>query len=113
MKSLRFGFFFMILVSLTISSISYAGDESTGNYFVDSASKLARGVVNVAVSPAELSCAIYYDAETKPYTAAFTGIAKGTFGVARRILVGAAEAVTFMIPTEPWIGPVCQKSGWN
>jgi len=70
-------------------------------------------VVNILTSPAEFTCEIYYDAYEHPFLAGFTGSAKGAWLTVRRLLVGTAEILTFMVPGEPMIDGACNKDAWH
>jgi len=82
-------------------------------FAAQSASKLGRGAKNMVTSVVEVSCQMYYDLEDRPYTGALSGLLKGAVFMVRRALVGVADTVTFLIPSEPMIEDVCSGESWN
>ena len=84
-------------------------------YAQDPASKLARGITNIATSPLEYLVQ-YYESEgnyQNPLATAFSLIfgvpVKGTMDMAVRLLAGVYDTVTFPIPLphryDPWLRP--------
>ena len=72
--------------------------------------KLGGGLENVITSPAEIPCTMKVEMEGGNAAAGFfTGFGKGTLFMLRRILVGATEVGTFMIPMERTIPRVCHE----
>ena len=86
-----------ILVALTLAPAAFAGGEHGGKehggsymshgYVGDSMVKLGRGLVNIVTTPAEFSCAIYYDFKDNAWTAPVTGTVKGAVLMVRRLVV--------------------------
>jgi putative exosortase-associated protein (TIGR04073 family) len=111
----------MVTRSLPVLTLAglllFAGlaDASSGrSYGVRAAEKLARGIVNVIASPLEIPVNAYKEQQRARdarvnivgegaalLTGTFTGI--GYTGI--RLLVAAAEIVTFPIATEPLLDP--------
>ncbi|MDP3920692.1 MAG: hypothetical protein Q8R76_07810 [Candidatus Omnitrophota bacterium] len=101
-----------VLGASALAPLAFAGGEHGGSqmshgYVSDSIGKLGRGVVNIVTTPAELSCAIYYDFNDNAWTAPITGTVKGAVLMVRRALVGVAEVASFPIPSHEWIPKVC------
>ena len=86
----------------------FAAEGTAGDYFKQIGTKFGRGVVNVVTSPADIGCTIGSEMADRPAYGFFTGLGKGTLFMLRRILVGATEVGTFVIPMERTIPPVCQ-----
>lgn len=68
--------------------------------------KLGRGVTNVVFSFIECGTNIQESVDEKGLPAFFEGAFKGLFYTAGRILSGAYDAVTFLIPIPESYGPV-------
>lgn len=101
---------FAIISILSLGPVPSFADEGTiGDYFYGIGTKLGRGILNVATSPAELPCNSYYDAKENSVAGAFTGFfGKGVVLMLQRILVGVSEIGSFVIPAERTIPPVCE-----
>ncbi|MBN1687847.1 MAG: exosortase system-associated protein, TIGR04073 family [Candidatus Omnitrophica bacterium] len=101
---------FLVFVMLMwgIAPYALAGEATTGDLVTDSGIKLGRGLVNIVSSVAEIPCGIGNEMEGGPWYGFFTGLGKGTVYMVRRILVGACEVGTFVIPMDATLPPVCQ-----
>lgn len=103
------------MVALSVACLAMAplplnaAEQTTGDYFAEIGTKFGRGLVNVVTSPAEIPCTMKVDMDASGATGFFTGFGKGTAFMLRRILVGATEVGTFMIPMERTIPPVCRE----
>lgn len=84
------------------------GEGNTGDYMIDIGTKFGRGLKNVVTSPAEIPCTMADDMGESKVGGFFTGFGKGTVFMLRRILVGASEIASFVIPMEATIPNVCQ-----
>lgn len=82
---------------------------TAGDYFYEISTKFGRGLLNVVTSPAEFPCQIADDVKDSGGTGVVTGLGKGVVFMLQRILVGATEIMTFIIPAERTIPPVCQE----
>ena len=94
---------------LLISNPARAAEGTAGDYFSEIGTKFGRGLLNVVSSPAEIPCTMTTDMEDNAAAGFFTGFGKGTVFMLRRILVGATEVGTFMIPMGATLSPVCRK----
>ena len=92
-----------------LSSPAFAGEGTTGDYFVGMGKNLGRGLWNIVSSPAEIPCAMGPEMSSHPAYGFFSGLGIGTGLMLRRILVGASEFGTFVMPSEATIPPVCQE----
>ena len=100
----------LIVFSLIWTAAGFAAGEGTsGDYLKDMGSQFVRGLGNVITSPAEIPCTIGGELSENSSTGFLTGLGKGTVFMLRRILVGVCEVVTFVIPSEATLPPVCQK----
>lgn len=97
----------LVFVLIFGNSSGYAGNGS--DYVVGISEKFGRGILNVLSSPLELPCTIGSDVSERGAAGFVTGLFRGLAFVARRALVGATEAGTFMIPMEATLSPVCAK----
>ena len=97
--------FFTLLLT---SSAAFAGTATTGDYMTDIGTKFMRGFGNILISPGEIPCGVIDDRQEHKVGGIFTGIGKGTVFMLRRILVGVDEVITFMIPMEATLPPLCQ-----
>lgn len=96
----------VFLLSLFTSSPS---SEAGVDYSVEVSQKFGRGLLNVLSSPLEIPCAIRDDVQEKGAAGVGTGFFKGIAFFLRRVLVGATEVGTFVIPMEATLPPVCAK----
>jgi putative exosortase-associated protein (TIGR04073 family) len=75
------------------------------------ADKLGRGISNMVLSALEVPLRIGKEMEkTDPTAALVAGTLKGVFWTGARLVVGAFETVTFLIPTKPMISEF--DAGW-
>lgn len=79
------------------------------DYSVGISQKLGRGLWNILSSPAEIPCGIRDEVKERGSVGSVTGIFTGLTLMLRRILVGATEVMTFVIPMEPDLPAVCSK----
>ena len=105
---MRQGLVGMILLSVILCPLS-ARAESV-DYSIEISQKLGRGLRNALSSPLEIPCAIRDDVQSRGGEGAVTGLFRGIGFFARRLLVGVTEVLTFVIPMEETIPPVCSKS---
>lgn len=75
-------------------------------YAGDPAVKLGRGIANIVGSPLELANGMIHGIEEHPVAGLVSGTIYGVFGTANRILVGAYETATFLIPIPPRYEPI-------
>lgn len=99
---------FLVLFLVCVVSQASAAETTMSDELGGMGKKLGRGLINVLSSPAEIPCAMSKDMAASPGAGFFTGFGKGTVFMLRRILVGATEAGTFLIPMEATIPPVCK-----
>ena len=97
-----------LVLSLCVVSSTYAGEGTAGDYMGEIGTKFGRGLWNVVTSPAEIPCTISLEMKEGASKGFLTGFGKGMAFMLRRILVGATEMITFVIPMERTIPPVCQ-----
>ncbi len=79
------------------------------DYNIEISQKLGRGLLNALSSPLELPCTIRDDVKDRGGVGIVTGLFRGIAFFARRLLVGVDEVVTFVIPMEETLPPVCTK----
>ncbi len=84
-------------------------DGTAGDYFYEIGTKIGRGFENILTSPADIPCTMGTEIKAQGGMGGVTGFGKGTLFMLRRILVGVCEVVTFVIPMERTIPPVCQE----
>ena len=101
-------FLLAVMISFMGANAAFAGEETSGDYLSEIGTKFGRGLLNVVSSPLEIPCGIGADMSQNAGTGFFTGFGKGTWLMARRILVGVTEVGTFMIPAEATIPTVCK-----
>lgn len=94
---------------LFLSPLVLAGEETTGDYFKSIGSKFVRGLGNMITSPVEIPCTMGDEIAARPSAGFFTGLGKGAVFFLRRLLVGTTEVLTFVIPMEPDLPPVCHE----
>ena len=100
----------ILILSLFLSGgAPLAHAQGGADYGVEISTKLGRGLLNVVSSPLEIPCAIRDDYSDRGGAGIATGFFKGLAFFLRRLLVGATEAGTFMIPMEATLPPVCAK----
>ena len=100
----------MVLTLLSFfPSTAFAGEGTTGDYFKDMGTQFGRGLWNVVSSPAEIPCTINADVKESGGVGAITGTGKGLAFFVRRAFVGICEAITFVIPMEATLPPVCSS----
>lgn len=99
---------FCACLMLSIPSRAFAGEATTGDYLMDIGTKFVRGLGNMVQSPGEMACGVMDDTQERRFLGVFTGLGKGALFMLRRLLVGATEVGTFMIPMEPTLPPLCQ-----
>lgn len=98
------------LVALSGVFVPVARAEGTaGDYFYDIGTKIGRGFENILTSPADIPCTMKTEISDQGGMGILTGLGKGTLFMSRRILVGVCEVITFVIPMERTIPPVCQE----
>ncbi len=85
----------------------FGAEGTASDYGTAIATKFGRGLWNVVSSPAEIPCTIGSELSERPAAGFLTGLGLGTVYMLRRILVGASEVGTFMIPMEATIPQVC------
>ncbi len=106
-------FFFSVVLAkfllLNFLPQGFCGEGTTGDYMSGIGTKFGRGLLNVVSSPAEIPCTIRDDLKDNAGPGFFTGFGKGTAFFLRRVLVGATEVGTFMIPMEATLPPVCKS----
>jgi len=112
MRKLHVLLHIVLILTLACPAIAQAESMHQG-YATRSLQKFGRGMTNILTSPTEFTCAIYYDAQMHPFTAAVTGSSKGALLLVRRAVVGVFEVVSFMVPTEPLIDKTCNGETWH
>ncbi len=107
----RFKILFYAAIFFTMIGIltpqSFADEGTAGDYMRGMGLNIARGLTNIISSPAEIPCGIRDDMKVDPNTGFFTGLGKGLAFFVRRAVIGVSEVVTFVMPAEPTIAPVC------
>ncbi|MSR77580.1 MAG: hypothetical protein EXS63_05075 [Candidatus Omnitrophica bacterium] len=98
----------LILGLFLFSTPVFAGTATTGDYLADIGTKFVRGLGNILQSPGEIVCGVINEPPEHKVSRVFVGIGKGTVFMLRRLLVGVDEAITFMIPMEATLPPLCQ-----
>src|SRR5689334_16312007 len=89
----------------------FAAEGTAGDYFAGMGKNLGRGLWNVVSSPAEIPCTMSDDMEGGNAAAGFfTGMGKGLVFMGRRIVVGASEILTFVLPAAPVLPGVCREA---
>jgi len=108
----KYSGFFAVTLALIFAAASplSAQEATTGDYFHAIGTKFVRGIGHVLSSPADIPCTITHDVQERGGAGVFTGLGTGTLLMLRRILVGATEVGTFMIPAERTIPAVCQSA---
>jgi putative exosortase-associated protein (TIGR04073 family) len=86
-----------------------SAEETAGDYFTGMSQNLGRGLLNLVTSPADIPCTMVQDTQDAGPAGLATGFGKGIAFMLRRILVGAAEIGTFVLPSERTIPPVCHE----
>jgi len=86
-----------------------AGYADSSDYAVGVTEKLGRGIVNVLSSPLEIPCGIRDEVSDRGTGGVGSGFFKGLALFLRRVLVGATETATFVIPMEATIPNVCAR----
>lgn len=103
-------FFVILSCFLFFSGAVWAQEQTGGDYFVHAGTKLGRGIENIVTSPAEIPCAMEAEMQKGDRIVRFfSGLGKGTVFFARRVLLGAAEVATFVIPMERTLARVCRE----
>ena len=110
MKIKRFIFGSILGTAALFAFPVLAAEGTAGDYMKQIGIKAGRGLVNILSSPAEIPCTIASDIKDKGAAGFFTGFGKGTVFMLRRILVGATEFGTLVIPMEATLPPVCSKA---
>ena len=100
----------LILSLLTASQTVFAQEETYGDYFYAIGTKFVRGAGHILTSLADIPCTTVSEMREDAATGFFTGVGKGTLLMLRRIIVGATEIGTFMIPAERTIPPACSTN---
>lgn len=101
-------FFLMIFSAIMVPGAKAEG--TAGDYFYEIGTKIGRGFENILTSPADIPCTMKTEIQSQGGMGGVTGFGKGTLFMLRRMLVGVCEVVTFVIPMERTIPPVCQES---
>ena len=99
-----------VAVFLTLSTLTpavFAGEGTAGDYFSGMGIQLGRGVWNIVSSPAEIPCTMRDDMKADGGIGAATGFGKGLVYFVRRVVVGASEILTFIMPSEATMPMVC------
>lgn len=97
-----------VLFIVIFSTSAFAGTATSGDYLRDIGTKFGRGLGNIVISPGEIPCRVIDDRQEHKVSGFFTGIGKGTVHMLHRLLVGVNEVITFMIPMEATLPPLCQ-----
>ncbi len=100
----------IMVVALTMSRPVYAAEGSFGDYMGDIGIKFVRGLENIVTSPVEIPCQMKTEIEERKAVGAVTGLGTGTIYFLRRLLVGATEVMTFVIPMDRTIPRVCGET---
>lgn len=98
---------YFVLLNLIFIPSSWAGEGTVGDYFRGIGTKFGRGFVNVVTSPAEIPCTTRDTLKDHPKSGYIVGPGRGFVFMVRRILVGASEMATFIIPMDATIPAVC------
>jgi len=99
----------LVLSVLTLRPV-FAQEATPGDYFYGIGTKLGRGLWQIVSSPADIPCEMTFAAQEEGASGLASGFGKGTLFMLRRILVGATEVVTFVIPMERTIPPACTNT---
>lgn len=102
--------FLSALVFLNAHTAFATMGEAMDDYFKTLGPKLKRGFTEIVTSPAEIGCGIKNGIEDHPRFGAFTGFSKGIVFMGRRLLVGVAEVITFFLPEDSPLPPLCEAS---
>ena len=103
------GFLFVVCLCLQGQGFAY---ETTGDYMQDSFTKLGKGLTNVVISPFEVPCVWSHEIKEKETIGIFYGLPKGVLFFGRRLLFGATEIASFIIPSHETLPDIC-KTGEN
>jgi len=98
-----------LYITISLSTPAFAGEGTAGDYLGEIGTKFGRGLWNIVSSPAEVPCAIVSETDENPKSGFFPGLGKGTLFMLRRMIIGVTEVVTFVIPMERSIPPVCHE----
>lgn len=98
--------------AMSASLPARAGEGTTGDYVAEIGMKFNRGLVNILSSPADIPCEMKLKVSDRGAAGLFSGFASGIVFMLRRILVGATEIGTFVIPAPRTIPPVCREQKW-
>ncbi len=98
-----------VILSLFLSFGAPRAHAQSADYGLEISRKLGRGLWNMVSSPAEIPCGVRDDYAERKGAGIATGFFKGTLFFLRRLLVGSTEVMTFVIPMEATIPPVCAK----
>lgn len=79
------------------------------DYTIEVSQKLGRGVINVVSSPAEIPCTLKNEVEDRGAIGSVSGFFRGIVFMLRRVLVGATEIMSFVIPMKETLPPVCAR----
>lgn len=83
--------------------------EAGVDYSVEISQKFGRGLLNVLSAPLEIPCTMRDDVKDRGGAGTVTGFFRGLAFFSRRVLVGATEVMTFVIPMEATLPPVCAE----
>ena len=97
----------LILLFSLMTPLGHA--ESGMDYTVEISQKFGRGALNLLSSPLEIPCTIGSEVKDRGAAGSVTGFLRGIVFMARRIIVGSTEMMTFVIPMEETLPPVCVK----
>jgi putative exosortase-associated protein (TIGR04073 family) len=97
----------LFLVTVFFQPIGWAYEKS-GDYMYDSFSKLGKGLTNVIISPFEIPCVWSHEIKEKETVGVFYGLPKGILFFGRRLLFGATEIASFIIPSHETLPDICK-----
>jgi putative exosortase-associated protein (TIGR04073 family) len=93
----RYGVIILLMFfSLQPLGLSY---EQSGDYMMDSFTKLGKGITNILASPFEIPSVWAHEIKEKEAVGVFYGLPKGVLFFGRRLLFGVTEVATFLIPS--------------
>ena len=96
----------VLMMTFVFSRVLSADLEIKKPYTDQISEKLGRGIVNIALSPVEITRNVEAEVDKdQPQAAATTGVLKGVFRMVKRIFVGTFEIATFYVPSKPIMKP--------
>lgn len=108
-RSKLFQVFTVVLLALSILvPAAFAAEGTAGDYFSGMGIQLGRGLWNIVSSPAEIPCTMRDDIKADGGVGAATGFGKGLAFFVRRVVVGASEILTFVMPSDATMPMVCK-----